>query len=94
MSSFNVVELSFEPIDHTPTLEDEFTMTAALKEIEKIEDTDKLRQASVNLLIAFIQQKAVVRGLCKRLAEIETYGLTTQKYKGWIQKNNIRSCLN
>ena len=82
MSSFNVVELSFEPIDHTPTLEDEFTMTAALKEIEKIEDTDKLRQASVNLLFAFIQQKAVVRGLCKRLAEIETYGLTTQKYKG------------
>tara|TARA_R100001015_G_C4556423_1_gene117165 strand:- start:218 stop:466 length:249 start_codon:yes stop_codon:yes gene_type:complete len=82
MSSFNVVELSFEPIDHTPTLEDEFTMTAALKEIEKIEDMDKLRQASVNLLFAFIQQKAVVRGLCKRLAEIETYGLTTQKYKG------------
>jgi hypothetical protein len=57
-------------------------MTAALKEIEKIEDMDKLRQASINLLLAFVQQKAVVRGLCKRLAEIETYGFTTKKYKG------------
>jgi len=82
MSSFNVVELSFEPLDHTPTLEDEFTMTAALKELEKIEDKEKLRMASANLLIAFIQQKAIVRGLCKRLAEIETYEHTTKTYKG------------
>ena len=94
MSSFNVVELSFEPIDHTPTLEDEFTMTAALKEIEKIKDMEQLKQASTNLLYAFIQQKAVVRGLCKRLAQIETYGIQTKKYEGWIQKNNIGSCLN
>jgi hypothetical protein len=53
-----------------------------LNEIEKIEDMEQLKQVSMNLLHAFIQQKAVVRGLCKRLAEIETYGITTKNYKG------------
>ena len=36
MSSFKLVELSFEPIDQTPTLEDEFTLKAVSNQIEKV----------------------------------------------------------
>ena len=82
MASFNVVELSFEPIDHSPTLEDEFTMKVVSDEIEKIEDIEHLRHGAMNLLHIAIHRQAVIRGLCKRLAEIETKGINTQKYKG------------
>tara|TARA_R100000329_G_scaffold146497_1_gene133076 strand:- start:292 stop:540 length:249 start_codon:yes stop_codon:yes gene_type:complete len=82
MSSFNVVELSFEPIDHTPTLEDEFTLAAVTREIESVEDIDHLKHAAKNLLHIAIQRQAVIRGLCKRLAEIETKGITKTHYKG------------
>ena len=48
MAAFKVTEVSFEPIDFTPTLEDEFVFTAVTKEIESVEDIDQLR-ANVNL---------------------------------------------
>ena len=50
MSPYKVTEVSFEPIDFTPTLEDEFTMTSISKEIENIEDMDQLKVGALNLL--------------------------------------------
>ena len=44
MSSFRLVEVSFDPIDFDPTLEDEFTLTAVSKEIETHEITKTQRQ--------------------------------------------------
>ena len=82
MSSFKVVELSFEPIDQTPTLEDEFTLKAVSDQIEKVQDIDELRQGAMNLLGIAIQRQAVMRGLCKRLAELETQGVVKKKYEG------------
>jgi hypothetical protein len=82
MASFQIVEVSFEPIDHEPSLEDEFTMTAVSKEIETIDDIDKLREGATNLLKVAMHRQAVIRGLCKRLAQLETYGTTTKTYKG------------
>ena len=82
MSSFQVIELDFDPIDPTPTLEDEFTVAAVTRDIESVEDIDHLKHASKNLLHIAIQRQAVIRGLCKRLAEIETTGVTKTHYKG------------
>ena len=82
MSSFKLVELSFEPIDQTPTLEDEFTLKAVSNQIEIVQDIEELRQGAMNLLGIAIQRQAVIRGLCKRLAEIETEGVVKKKYKG------------
>ena len=82
MSSFKLVELSFEPIDQTPTLEDEFTLKAVSNQIEKVQDIEELRQCAMNLLGIAIQRQAVIRGLCKRLAEIETEGVVKKKYEG------------
>ena len=81
-SNFQVVEVSFEPIDFEPSLEDEFTMTAVSKEIESVEDIDHLRHGAMNLLKIAMHRQAVIRGLCKRLAKLETYGVTTKQYKG------------
>ena len=77
METFKVTEVSFEPIDFSPTLEDEFTMTAISKEIESVNDIDQLKLGAMNLLQVAMHRQAVIRGLCKRLAKIETYGVTT-----------------
>ena len=82
MSSFKVVELSFEPIDQTPSLEDEFTLKAVSNQIEKVQDIEELRQVSKTLLQIAIQRQAIMRGLCKRLAEIETQGVSKKIYDG------------
>ena len=82
MSSFKLVELSFEPIDQTPTLEDEFTLKAVSNQIEKVQDIEELRQGAMNLLGIAIQRQAVIRGLCKRLVELETQGVVKKKYEG------------
>jgi hypothetical protein len=81
-SDFQLVEVSFEPIDFEPSLEDEFTTIAVSKEIESVKDIDQLREGALNLLKVAMHRQAVIRGLCKRLAQIETYGVTTTKYKG------------
>ncbi len=81
MAAFKVTEVSFEPIDFTPTLEDEFVFTAVTKEIESVEDIDQLRLGALNLLKVAVHRQAVIRGLCKRLAKIETYGVTTTKHE-------------
>jgi hypothetical protein len=82
MSSFKVVELSFDPIDQTPSLEDEFTLKAVSNQIEKVQDIEELRQVSKTLLQIAIQRQAIMRGLCKRLAEIETQGVSKKSYDG------------
>ena len=83
MAAFKVTEVSFEPIDFSPTLEDEFTLTSVSKEIDTVEDMDQVKLAATNLLKVAVHRQAVIRGLCKRLAQIETYGhAVTTEYKG------------
>ena len=82
MASFEVTEIAFDPIEFSPSLEDEFTMTPVMKELESIEDIDLVKLGAVNLLKVAMHRQAIIRGLCKRLAKIETEGVTTQKFKG------------
>ncbi len=82
MSSFKVVELSFDPIDQTPSLEDEFTLKAVSNQLEKVQDIEELRLGAMNLLDIAIQRQAVIRGLCKRLVELEAQGVVKKKYEG------------
>ena len=82
MAEFLLVEIDFEPLDFEPTLEDEFTMTKVLNEIESLDDIEQLRLGAKNLLKVSLHRQAVIRGLCKRLAQIETRGITTTHHKG------------
>jgi len=79
MASFELVELAFDPIDPTPTLEDEFTMTAVKRELESLDDIEHVKQGAMQILRIAVHRQAVIRGLCKRLAQIETHGVTTRK---------------
>ena len=82
MSKFNVIEVPFEPMDIKPTLEDEFTMISVSREIESIRDPEKLKMAALNLLMITMQRQAIIRGLCKRLAKVETDDVIKTTYKG------------
>ena len=82
MSKFNVIEVPFEPMDIQPTLEDEFTMTSVTREIESIRDPEKLKMAAINLLMITMQRQAIIRGLCKRLAKVETDDVIKTSHKG------------
>ena len=82
MSKFNVIEVPFEPRDIQPTLEDEFTMTSVTREIESIRDPERLKMAALNLLEITMQRQAIIRGLCKRLAKVETDGVMKTTHKG------------
>ena len=82
MAAFEVTEIQLEPLDVEPTLEDEFTMTAVMKEMESIKDPEVLRAGALNLLRVAMHRQAVIRGLCKRLAQIETANISTTKFKG------------
>ncbi len=82
MSKFNVIEVPFEPMDIKPTLEDEFTMISVSREIESIRDPEKLKMAALNLLMITMQRQAIIRGLCKRLAKVETDDVIKTSHKG------------
>jgi hypothetical protein len=74
MSSFELIELSFDPEDSKPTLEDELAMTVVGRDIEKLNDPEELKIVSKQLLKIIMSKQAMMRGLCKRLVELETGG--------------------
>ena len=82
MSKFNVIEVPFEPMEIKPTLEDEFTMTSVTREIESIRDPERLKMAALNLLVITMQRQAIIRGLCKRLAKVESDCVIKKSHKG------------
>ena len=71
MSAFELIELSFDPEEAKPTLEDEFTMTMVAKDLEKLDDPEHLQIASKQLLKIIVHKKAMIRALCKSLVELE-----------------------
>ena len=83
MSAFELIELSFDPEDAEPTLEDEFTMAIVEKDLEKLEDPEHLQIASKQLLKIILRKQAMIRALYKRLVELEG-GKNARKfyYKG------------
>ena len=74
-----LIEIPFDPIDFSPSLEDEFTTTSIMKEIESTDNVEELRLGASNLLKVAMHRQAIIRSLCKRLAKVETYG--THKIK-------------
>lgn len=80
MSKFELIEIPFEGSDFDPTLEDEFLIAKLTKEIEAVTDIEQLRVGALKLLQLAMQRQATIRGLCKRLAGLET-NLIRRKYE-------------
>tara|TARA_R100000231_G_scaffold47502_1_gene40749 strand:+ start:1233 stop:1481 length:249 start_codon:yes stop_codon:yes gene_type:complete len=71
MSSYELVELLIDPKDVKITLEDEFTMTAVLKELDELETREEIYLGAKQILKVLMQRQALVRALVKRLTELE-----------------------
>ena len=81
MASFDLIELSLDPLDVTPTLEDEFTSTVVKNEIENLDDIDHVKIASKQLVNLIMQRQAIIRALVKRLAVNED-NVKIQRFEG------------
>ena len=83
MASFDLIELSLDPLDVTPTLEDEFTSTVVKNEIENLDDIDHVKIASKQLVNLIMQRQAIIRALVKRLA-VDEENVRIQRFEGWL----------
>ena len=81
MASFDLIELSLDPLDVTPTLEDEFTSTVVKKEIDNLDDIDHVKIASKQLVSLIMQRQAIIRALVKRLA-VDNENVRVQRFEG------------
>ena len=83
MAAFDLIELSLDPLDVTPTLEDEFTSTVVKNEIDDLDDIEHVKIASKQLVTLVMQRQAVIRALCKRLSYLDSgEHITIKNYKG------------
>ena len=80
MKEFQITEVAFDPSDTAPTLEDEFTMESVSREIASIRDPERLKVAAINLLMITMQRQAIIRGLCKQLANGKTSDIVTKSH--------------
>ena len=71
MASYELIELSIDPQDIKISLEDEFTMTAVLNELEQLETKEEIYIGARQLLKVLMQRQAVIRALVKRLTKLE-----------------------
>lgn len=71
MASYELIELSIDPQDIKISLEDEFTMTAVLNELDQLETKEEIYIGAKQLLKVLMQRQAVIRALVKRLTKLE-----------------------
>ena len=71
MASYELIELSIDPQDIKISLEDEFTMTAVLNELDQLETKEEIYIGARQLLKVAMQRQALVRALVKRLTKLE-----------------------
>ena len=81
MASFDLIELSLDPLDVTPTLEDEFTSTVVKNEIDNLDDIDHVKIASKQLVSLIMQRQPIIRALVKRLA-VDNENVRVQRFEG------------
>tara|TARA_B100000131_G_scaffold92691_1_gene89553 strand:+ start:1647 stop:1904 length:258 start_codon:yes stop_codon:yes gene_type:complete len=84
MKKLKITEIVFDPKETEPTLEDEFIMTAITRELESLNDPKKLKMAALHLLFVSVQRQAIIRGLCKRLADsgLDEEDVVTTEHEG------------
>jgi hypothetical protein len=80
MSNFELVEIPFDSDDFQSTLEDEFLLAKLTKEIEAVRDIEQLRDGALKLLQLAVMRQGMIRGLCKRLAGLES-NVIRRKYE-------------
>lgn len=80
MSNFELVEVPFDPDSFETTLEDQFLLTRIKNELDNVTDINQLREGAIKLLQLAVGRQAVIRGLVRRLADLES-NVIRQKYE-------------
>lgn len=80
MSKFDVIEVPFEPGDFDSSLEDEFLLTKIMQDIDNVTDLNVMKDGARKLAQIAIQRQGLIRGLCKRLAGLES-NIIRKKYE-------------
>ncbi len=80
-NNFELLEVAFDPDDFSTSLEDEFLLTRISNELKAVTDIDQLRVGALKLLELAVHRQAIIRGLVKRIANIEGEAIKTY-YEG------------
>ena len=72
MSSFELIELAFDPEDTKPTLEDELTFTVVGRDIDKLDDIDHLKIVSKQLLKIIVHKKTCTNSTNCSISKIDS----------------------
>jgi len=72
---FDIVEIPFEELEISKTLEDEFLEARIIKLIDSTDSVEELKEAAIKLLKVATARQAAIRGLCKRLVQYETMAM-------------------
>lgn len=78
MDSFELVEVGLSPSDFESTLEDQFLVARITKELETVTDINQLREGAIKLLQLAVMRQSMVRGLVRRLANLECSTIRTR----------------
>ena len=78
MDKFELVEIEFGPSDFESTLEDEFLFARINKELDAVTDINQLREGAKKLLQLAVMRQSMIRGLVRRLANLEAETIKTQ----------------
>jgi hypothetical protein len=78
MDSFELVEVGLSPSDFESTLEDQFLVARITKELETVTDINQLREGAIKLLQLAVMRQSMVRGLVRRLANLECSAIRTR----------------
>jgi hypothetical protein len=78
MDKFELVEIKFGPSDFESTLEDEFLLARITKELNAVNDIEQLREGAIKLLQLAVMRQSMIRGLVRRLADLEAETIKTQ----------------
>lgn len=77
MPGTEVVEIPFGPNDFELSLEDNFTLTRIKNELEAVTDIEQLRKGAIMLLNLAVMRQSMIRGLIRRLADLELKAIRT-----------------
>jgi hypothetical protein len=76
--SFDLVEIPFEGEEFEQSLEDKFLLAKIKQEIENVTSLEVMKEGAIKLLELAILRQTFIRGLVKRLADLECTAIRTR----------------
>ena len=78
MSKFDVIEIPFEGEEFEQSLEDKFLLAKIRQEINNVTDLEEMKKGAIKLLELAVMRQTFIRGLVKRLANLECGAVRTR----------------